>query len=150
MINLNLLEICLLSGLLFCLLIQLYFSVFIHAKLASFKVNTIVQKAEKPISVIICARNEAENLVKYLPLVLEQNYPNFEVIVVNDRSWDDTEGILKDFSERYAKLKIVTIADGGKFIAGKKFAVSMGIKPQATIGWFLPMQIVNQLQKIGC
>ena len=43
-----------------------------------------------PLSVVICARNEAENLGKYLPAVLEQDYPAFEVVVVNDCSEDNS------------------------------------------------------------
>lgn len=124
----NILEICLLSGLIFCLLVQLYFSLFVHLKLANFKVNQVVEPPRQPISVIICARNEAENLKQFLPHILRQKYPNFEVVVVNDRSWDGTADILEDFEKNYPQLKVVTVADGDKFIAGKKFAVTMGIK----------------------
>lgn len=122
------LEYCLLGILVFCFLIQLYFSLFVHLKLAFVKIPPIPEEAKKPLSVVICARNEAENLTKYLPAVLEQDYPDFEVIVVNDRSWDGTNDILDAFARQNKHLKIVTVADGSKFIAGKKFAVTMGIK----------------------
>ncbi|TKC62630.1 glycosyltransferase [Pedobacter hiemivivus] len=117
--------------LVFCFLIQLYFSLFVHLKLARLKVVPIPETGKKPLSVVICARNEAENLVKYLPTVLEQDYPDFEVIVVNDRSWDGTKDILEAFAKEYKHLKVVTVNDGSKFIAGKKFAVTMGIKAAA-------------------
>ncbi|WP_158795926.1 glycosyltransferase [Pedobacter sp. L105] len=126
--ELTLLESCLLGALVFCFAVQLYFSLFIHLKLALVKVEDIPSQARNPLSVVICARNEAENLTKFLPAVLEQNYPDFEVIVVNDRSWDQTRVVLEGFAEQYKHLKIVTVSDGGKFIAGKKFAVTMGIK----------------------
>lgn len=129
--ELTLLEICLLISLLFCLLVQLYFSLFIHLKLAIFKVDELPLDISKPLSVVICARNEAENLLKYLPAVLNQNYQNYEVIVVNDRSWDNTADVLSAFEKQYSHLKIVTVADGDKFIAGKKFALTMGIKATA-------------------
>lgn len=129
--ELNLLEISLLGAFVFCLLIQLYFSLFVHLKLATTKVDSIPEEAQQPISVVICARNEVENLSKYLPTVLAQDYPDFEVIVVNDRSWDGTSDLLSVFAKKYDRLKIVTITDGDKFIAGKKFAVSMGIKAAA-------------------
>ncbi|WP_225874801.1 glycosyltransferase [Pedobacter hiemivivus] len=122
---------CLLGILVFCFLIQLYFSLFVHLKLARLKVAPIPETGKKPLSVVICARNEAENLVKYLPTVLEQDYPDFEVIVVNDRSWDGTKDILEAFAKEYKHLKVVTVNDGSKFIAGKKFAVTMGIKAAA-------------------
>lgn len=127
-VELTLLESCLLGALIFCFAVQLYFSLFVHLKLALVKVEEIPSQARNPISVVICARNEAENLTQFLPVVLEQNYPDFEVIVVNDRSWDKTRIVLEAFAEQYKHLKIVTVSDGGKFIAGKKFAVTMGIK----------------------
>ena len=45
---------------------------------------------QPPVSVIICAKDEADNLRQYLPLILQQNYPDFEVIVINDGSTDET------------------------------------------------------------
>lgn len=127
-VELTLLESCLLGALALCFAVQLYFSLFVHLKLALVKVDDIPDSGRNPISVIICARNEAANLTKFLPLVLEQDYPDFEVIVVNDRSWDQTRDILDAFALKYKNLKIVTVNEGGKFIAGKKFAVTMGIK----------------------
>lgn len=122
---------CLFGILVFCFLIQLYFSLFVHLKLAVVKVAPIPETGKKPLSVVICARNEAENLTNYLPIVLEQDYPDFEVVVVNDRSWDGTREILEAFAKQYQHLKIVTVNEGSKFIAGKKFAVTMGIKAAA-------------------
>ncbi|RZK50293.1 MAG: glycosyltransferase [Pedobacter sp.] len=108
---------------------ELYFTCFRHAKLRAFENETCFTGGEsKPISVIISARNEATNLEAFLPAILTQNYPVFEVIVVNDRSWDNTEEVLKSLCLNYANLKVVTITHNDKFIAGKKFALSMGIK----------------------
>jgi biofilm PGA synthesis N-glycosyltransferase PgaC len=127
-VELELLEICLLGALVFCLLIQLYYSLFVHLKLALVKVDELPETPRKPLSVVICARNEKENLIKYLPSILSQNYPEFEVVLVNDRSWDGTDAFLTALAPQHANLKIVTIGEGEKFIAGKKFAVTMGIK----------------------
>ena len=126
--ELTLLESCLLGALVLCLAVQLYFSLFVHLKLARVAVEPVAEASGNPLSVIICARNEAENLSQYLPAVLQQNHPSYEVIVVNDRSWDGTADVLEEFAKQYKHLKIVTVAEGGKFIAGKKFAVTMGIK----------------------
>lgn len=126
--ELTLIESCLLGSLIFCCCIQLYFSLFVHLKLARYQIEEIPQTATKPLSVVICARNEAENLKQYLPKVMAQNYPHFEVVVVNDRSWDGTRELLEDFSKIYKNLKVVTVSEGEKFIAGKKFAATMGIK----------------------
>ena len=126
--NISLIALVLLGAFIFCFLIQLYFSLFVHLKLAVFPVNELPESAVKPLTVIICARNEAANLELNLPAILNQDYPDFEVIVVNDRSWDATKDVLNAFAAEYAHLKIVTVAEGSKFIAGKKFAVTMGIK----------------------
>ncbi|TKC10772.1 glycosyltransferase [Pedobacter polaris] len=127
-VELNILEICLLGALVFCFFVQLYFSLFVHLKLALIAIKVIPETKKNPISVVICARNESENLQQFLPSILHQEYPDFEVIVVNDRSWDGTADFLKELEKKYAHLKVVTVADGDKFIAGKKFAVTMGIK----------------------
>lgn len=127
-VELTLLEICLLAGLSFCFLVQVYYSLFVHLRLATAVIEPVRNSGSKPLSVIICARNEAVNLQEYLPVVLTQEYADYEVIVVNDRSWDGTHEILETFSAQYKHLKVVNVVDGQKFIAGKKFAVTMGIK----------------------
>jgi poly-beta-1,6-N-acetyl-D-glucosamine synthase len=83
---------------------------------------------DKPVSVIICARNEAENLRKFLPSVLEQDYPSFEVIVVNDCSEDSTDDVLGEMLLKYPNLKISSISKDPKFNHSKKFAQFIGIK----------------------
>lgn len=81
-----------------------------------------------PVSVIISARNEAENLQENLPLILQQNYPDFEVIVINDCSYDSSDMILQDMQREYPHLKVVTITEHDRFKTGKKFALTLGIK----------------------
>lgn len=132
----NILEICLLAALLLCFFVQLYYVLGVHLKLATYQIKELPGAAGEPISVIICARNEAENLAKYLPAVFEQDYSKFEVIVVNDRSWDGTTDLLEEMGKRYANLKVVHVPEGEKFIAGKKFAVTMGIKA-ASYDWLV-------------
>lgn len=81
-----------------------------------------------PVSIIICARNEAENLKKFLPSVLEQDYPGYEVIVVNDCSEDDTYQVLGELLPRYPHLRVSTINKDPKFTHNKKLAQFIGIK----------------------
>lgn len=115
--------------LLVLLSIQLYYILFIYGKLAIRKVKNYQDvQAKKPVSIIICAHNEQENLKLYLPTILEQQYPDFQVVVVNDCSDDETKWILKDFSEQYSHLKIVEIKEHIKLKHSKKFALTMGIK----------------------
>jgi cellulose synthase/poly-beta-1,6-N-acetylglucosamine synthase-like glycosyltransferase len=81
-----------------------------------------------PVSVIICARNEEQNLREFLPAVLEQKYPDFEVIVVNDCSDDNSFDVLGDFIKKYPVLKVSNISKDPKFTHSKKFAQFIGIK----------------------
>lgn len=81
-----------------------------------------------PISVIVCARNEAENLKKHLPAILGQKHQNFELVVINDCSTDDTEDVLGEFLKKYKNLRTTTITPDRKFTHGKKLAITVGIK----------------------
>jgi len=80
------------------------------------------------ISVIICARNEAENLRKNLPAFLDQVYPDYEVVVVNDCSTDDSDEVLMTLKLTYPNLHVTSIQEDRKFTHGKKLAVTVGIK----------------------
>lgn len=82
----------------------------------------------KPVSVIICARNESKNLQRFLPAVLDQAYPEYEVIVVNDCSWDDSGEYLEAAEKEYPRLRVVNIQEQEKYKHGKKFAITLGIK----------------------
>ncbi len=95
--------------------------------------------AQKPVSVIICAKNEAANLLQNLPAIMAQRYINdagialFKVIVVNDASEDNTAKILAGFQEIYPQLQVVTIApDEVRDVPGKKYALGKGIAAAET------------------
>ncbi len=79
-----------------------------------------------PVSVIICARNEAKNLKKNLIYFLEQDYPNFELIIVNDGSTDKTLEIILDFQKKYPILRLLSTK--GVTPPGKKAALNLGIQ----------------------
>lgn len=106
--------------------IQIFYFIFFYLRLSFHK--NIKINSNLPISVIIAARNEETNLKEFLPLILNQDYPNFEVIVVNDRSWDGSEIILKNLKEEYSNLYIVENPDLGKDGFAKKMALTLGIK----------------------
>lgn len=109
------------------LVYQFYYLINYDLRLANYRNPDVPPIAAEPVSIIVCAKNEDENLKQYLHWLLEQHYPEFEVVVVNDGSADDTEYVLKDYAAQYPHLKIVTITDHHKQ-RGKKFAVTMGIK----------------------
>jgi glycosyltransferase involved in cell wall biosynthesis len=81
-----------------------------------------------PVSLIICARNEEVALGKNLHHVLEQEYPEFEVIVVNDCSEDDSEILLASMQGQYPHLVFRTIVKDDVFKHNKKMALGVGIK----------------------
>ncbi|GGW72295.1 cellulose synthase/poly-beta-1,6-N-acetylglucosamine synthase-like glycosyltransferase [Winogradskyella epiphytica] len=81
-----------------------------------------------PASVIICAKNEAENLKKNLPLIIDQEYPNFEIVLVNDGSSDNTLKIMKAFAEKHSHIKLVNVIPTEAFWGNKKYALTLGIK----------------------
>ncbi|MEO6521627.1 MAG: glycosyltransferase [Mucilaginibacter sp.] len=111
-----------------CFITQLYYLIAKHRRLTSYKPVNDIPACNLPISVIIAARNEHDNLKNYLPLILDQDYPDYEVVVVNDCSSDLSEFLLKEYQEKYAKLKVVTVTEHPRFKTGKKFALTMGIK----------------------
>ena len=55
----------------------------------------------QPVSILVCAWNERKNLEELLPLLLQQNHPEFEVIVLDDRSVDDTYEYLVELRKQY-------------------------------------------------
>ena len=109
--------------------IQMIYYWFIFSRLAFYNsAKRPVSEEKKPVSVVICAKDEYHNLVRFLPLVLEQDYPEFEVIVVNDASDDDTFYLLRELSDKYAHLKVVNLLQNLNFYVGKKFPLSIGIR----------------------
>lgn len=85
--------------------------------------------AHQPITVIVCARSEAKNLMELVPLLVSQDYPEYEVLVVNDRSWDDTKDILEALKIKYPQIKLIHIEENDRHhFSGKKMAVTLGIK----------------------
>jgi poly-beta-1,6-N-acetyl-D-glucosamine synthase len=122
----------------FFLLIQLFYYLFIFLRVPIYR-GTDKRMASNqlpPVSVVISARNEYENLKEFLPIVLEQKYPNFEVIVVDDCSYDETEILLRDLKQKYNHLRTTAIKPDEKFSHGKKLALTVGIKA-AVHEWIL-------------
>ncbi|NVK29287.1 MAG: glycosyltransferase [Flavobacteriia bacterium] len=109
--------------------VQFIYWVVVFSRFA-FKKPHEAQQADllPPVSVVVVGRNEAENFRKNLPAILNQDYPNFEVVAVNDQSSDDSEEVIEALQEEYPNLRLVKVPENDKFWNGKKFGLALGIK----------------------
>lgn len=113
-----------------CIIVKSYYHYFYFKKIHSFR-ELNHQPIFPPVTVLICARNEAQNLSEHLGSILEQKYSNFEVLVVNHLSNDDSQQILLAFQEKYTHLNIIEINETSSFLTGKRHALFEGIKQSA-------------------
>ena len=117
-----------LAILVFATIVQVIYYWAIYGKIAFFKQKNEFVRSDQPVSVIVCARDEYYNLKENLPLLLNQDYSVYEVVVVDHGSEDDTKYLLRDLSDEYPHLKIVSLPQDLNFFTGKKFPLSIGIK----------------------
>lgn len=82
----------------------------------------------KGVSVIVSARNEGHNLRNFLQTLLEQDYPMYEVIVVNDGSEDDTQKVLDEYVVKYPRLKTTFVPQQARVLSSKKLALTLAVK----------------------
>ena len=85
-------------------------------------------KPKQPVSVIICAHNEHHNLQKLLPLLFQQTYSQYEIIVVDDTSEDETQAWLKTLETQQPLLNVITIPLRPAHMQAKKYALTLGIE----------------------
>lgn len=120
------------GSLLFFFLVQLFFYLFFYRKPAAYEKKQreapVTDKELPGISVIITSKNNSEELEKNLPFILEQDYPHFEVIVVNCGSTDETDMVLKAAEIKYPHLYHTFVPAEADTINEKKLALTLGIK----------------------
>lgn len=132
--TLDLVGITLLSILLIVFFIQIYFYIGYYKKPLSHFKKTNNEKEDTiklpSVSVIIVAKNESENLARCLPLILNQDYPDYEIIVVNDGSTDESEFLLKNLKTEYPLLysTFLPFSDTNESIQNKTIPLTIGIK----------------------
>lgn len=107
--------------------IQIIYYIFIFSKFAFAKEEKPVIK-NIPVSVIVCAKNEADNLSILIPKLLEQDYSQFEIVLINDASSDDTLEVMESFKAENINIKIVNVVGNEAFWGNKKYALTLGIK----------------------
>ncbi len=107
--------------------IQFIYYILIFGKIAF--VNPKKNKLKRiPISVIVCAKNESENVKKLIPVLANQKYPDFEIILIDDDSSDDTLDIFEEFEKQYSNIRLVKVKNTEAFWGNKKYALTLGIK----------------------
>jgi glycosyltransferase involved in cell wall biosynthesis len=107
--------------------IQFFYYVVIFGKFAFAKAQKSTPK-RIPVSVIVCAKNEAENVAKFVPLLATQDYPEFELVLIDDASNDNTLELFEEFERQYPNVKLVKVENNEAFWGNKKFALTLGIK----------------------
>lgn len=124
--NFSILEIVLFAFVVLSFFCQIYYN---------FKYFLSATKSKKSngdipdgVTVIVCARNEEANLMELIPVIMEQDFHKFQLIVVNDSSWDDTADILKALQVSYPSMHVIEINEDKQMMQGKKFALTLGIK----------------------
>lgn len=107
--------------------IQLFYVILVHGGILR-KNKKINFSTYPPVSIVVCARNESDNIYKHLPILVTQDYPNYEVVIVNHQSTDDSKYILYAFQQEYPHLHVIEITRNQHLKLGKKMPLSMGIK----------------------
>lgn len=114
--------------LLFALVSQGIFIGFFFARLAFYSPKKAENQVCLPVSVLVCARNEANHLADLIQAVLGQAYPDFEMIIINDRSADATQAILDAYALQDNRLKIITLSEIPQGWNPKKYALQIAIR----------------------
>lgn len=109
-------------------LLQVLHHCFFYLQLVFHKDSSASDEVADPVSLIVCARNEVENLKELIPLLLAQDHPSFEVIIVDDQSDDETIEYLYHLTREEPKVRMVKVGDVRKPMAGKKFPLTLGLK----------------------
>jgi glycosyltransferase involved in cell wall biosynthesis len=109
--------------------IQVFYFTWFFSRIAFYKEKERTKTQQHPVSVIICARDEDENLARNLPGVLVQTYrSSYEVVAVNHNSVDDSKYILQELKKTFKALNVIELTQEAKLISGKKYPLSIGIK----------------------
>jgi len=108
-------------------IVQFLYYVVFFGKFSFAKPQTTTPK-RVPISVIVCAKNEEENVKNFIPLLAQQNYSDYEIVLIDDASSDETLEIFEDFEKKYSNVRLVKVENNEAFWGNKKFALTLGIK----------------------
>ena len=118
-------ELCLLGVLLLAFVYEVYF----YARYMWVRAKENDANDEKPgVSVVVCARNEGYNLRPYIQSLLTQDYPLYEVIIVNDGSEDDTQTVIDEYAALDKRVKTTFVPIGARMRSTKKLGLTLAAK----------------------
>ena len=110
--------------------IQLLIIVFVFGRLAfaeqtapSVPVNRL-----PAVTIVVCARNELDNLHELIPLLVSQQYPTFEVLVMDDRSTDGSDDFLEEISGQFPTVRTIRVDKEYEHVTPKKYALTIALK----------------------
>ncbi len=108
--------------------IQFFFFAFVSIAIFLYKKPTRDDYEIKGVSIVISAKNEFENLKKLIPLLLNQQFQSFELIIVDDKSTDESYDYLIELEQKKDMIKLVRIDNTPDHINNKKYALTLGIR----------------------
>ncbi len=109
--------------------VQLVYILFVFSRTAFHRRPAAESAAvSAPVTIVVCARNELENLTELLPLLNEQDYPTFEVLVMDDRSTDGTDRFLEHDITHLSQVRFIRIDREHEHITAKKYALTIALK----------------------
>lgn len=110
-----------------CIVIQLGFNYYPVLSLLLHE-NKNSEVVLHPVSIVVCSHNEYEGLQELIPALLQQDYPDFEIVIIDDRSWDGSYDYLLGLKSQYPHFKLVRIEETPDWVSSKKYALTLGLK----------------------
>jgi glycosyltransferase involved in cell wall biosynthesis len=120
--------VILLCCLAICIAIQLIYYLFVFSRIIFHRNKELPDDQAEPVTLVVCARNELENLRELIPMLDEQDYPEFEILIMNDRSNDGTEEFLQENYGHWAHVRYINISQVYDHITPKKYAITVAVK----------------------
>jgi len=122
-------EFYLFYGFCFAVLLQLIYVVFVYARLAFYRYSSQQkQYLFPPLSIVVVVHNQADFIEKNLLILLQQNYPTFEVIVVSNQSSDETKYLLAHYKSVYDHLNYTILEQSRHLSLDKKLPLNLAVK----------------------
>lgn len=118
-------DIVLLASLLVVFFMQIYFLLRYYLKLARHRDDDPIQNSNR-ISIILSVRNEEQHIREILDKFKEQQFEDYQILVINVHSEDNTDGILNVLAETNPKLKVTTLSQETQF--SEKQIINIGLK----------------------